>query len=153
MTVTADDLERRYEYVLTTMSAQALSELHAGALHSLSVEHRTEILRALQEGLGTGSRVTAENTSALGRLVAHGSRAMPHQFATACRPDARRALLEAVVAHVGPRHWDRYPAWTPPPKDVGTSSAELAANTADYSGEARALAASHVRAANATGTF
>ena len=156
MSHTATDLERRYAYLVATMPPQALAELHAGALTSMGHQERATILRAVQEGLGTGSRVTPDNTNALGRLVAHGNRTTPEQFTAACPADSRHALLESVVAHAGARLWSSYPAWVPPapqPEDVPVGSAASRRAEVDPGAEARAFAAAHAMTVNPPGGY
>lgn len=92
-----DQTVRQYRFLLRTAPLDALQAAHLEALGTMGPGHREAVLRAVQDGLVAGGRLTADDIGALARLVTIGERRDPGAFLAACDGLVRHSLAAAVI--------------------------------------------------------
>jgi hypothetical protein len=107
-----DQAVRQYRFLLRTAPLDALEEAHVEVLTPMARSRRAVVLRAVQDGLVAGLRLTADDVRPIAHLVALGERRRPGDFLRACPLTALLPLAEAVlVAEAMFGRFGGYAAW------------------------------------------
>jgi hypothetical protein len=107
-----DQSVRQYRFLLRTAPLDALEEAHVEVLAPMARSRRAVVLRAVQDGLVAGLRLTPDDVRPIAHLVALGERRRPGDFLRTCPPTALLSLAEAViVAEAMFGRFGGYAAW------------------------------------------
>ena len=88
---------RQYRFLLRTAPLDALEEGHVEVLGLLSQTRRALVLRAVQDGLVAGLRLTPHQVRPLAHLLVRGERRRPGDFLRACEPAVLGELADGVI--------------------------------------------------------
>lgn len=94
---TEDQAVRQYRFLLRTAPLDALEEGHVEALGQLTPTRRALVLKAVQEGLVAGLRLTPTQARPIAHLLIRGERRRPGDFLRSCESSTLTALSEGVV--------------------------------------------------------
>jgi hypothetical protein len=92
-----DQSVRQYRFLLRTSPLDALEEAHVEVLAPMARSRRAMVLRAVQDGLVAGLRLSPDDVRPIGHLVALGERRRPGDFLRACPGTVLLPLAEAVI--------------------------------------------------------
>jgi len=92
-----DQAVRQYRFLLRTAPLDALEEGHVELLGLLSQTRRALVLRAVQEGLVAGLRLTPHAVRPMAHLLVRGERRRPGDFLRACEPSVLVEVAEGVI--------------------------------------------------------
>jgi hypothetical protein len=107
-----DQSVRQYRFLLRSAPLDALEEAHVEVLAPMARSRRSMVLRAVQDGLVAGLRLTADDVRPIAHLVALGERRRPGDFLQACPRTVLLPLAEAViVAEAMFGRFGGYAAW------------------------------------------
>ena len=103
---------RQYRFLLRTAPLDALEEAHVEVLAPMARSRRAVVLRAVQDGLVAGLRLTPDDVRPIAHLVALGERRRPGDFLRTCPLTALLPMAEAViVAEAMFGRFGGYAAW------------------------------------------
>lgn len=151
-----DQTVRQYRFLLRTAPTDGLRAAHHEALATLGSGQRGSVLRAVQDGLVAGGRLTADDVDALARLVTMGERRDPGAFLAACDDTVLHSLAAAVVESeavfglfAGYADWD---GLDPEPAYLGVHHDSYVGPTEGrYAGEIKAVEGALIQRNVATG--
>ena len=92
-----DPVVRQYRFLLRTAPADALEAAHVEVLPGLDPPVRAAILRAAQERLVAGLRLTPDDTGRLAHLLVCGERRTPGAVLAGCDASTLQQLSQAVI--------------------------------------------------------
>ncbi len=103
---------RQYRFLLRTAPLDALEAAHVEVLAPMARSRRAVILRAVQDGLVAGLRLSADDVRPIAHLVALGERRRPGEFLRTCPLEVLLPVAEAViVAEAMFGRFGGYAAW------------------------------------------
>lgn len=107
-----DQWVRQYRFLLRTAPLDALEEAHVEVLAPMARRRRALVLRAVQDGLVAGLRLTPDDVRPIAHLVTLGERRRPGDFLRACPSVVLSELAESVlVAEAMFGRFGGYAAW------------------------------------------
>ncbi|HEV7148422.1 MAG TPA: hypothetical protein VGN48_15635 [Pedococcus sp.] len=120
---------RQYRYLLRTAPLDAMEEAHVEVLSRLAPSRRAVVLRAVQEGLVAGLRLSPDDVRRIAHLIVLGERRSPGAFLRACPDQVLIPVAEGViVAEASFGRFGGYAGWdgVEPPEDPGRDDSAFA---------------------------